>query len=76
MVGFTKTGYMKGNYWLKVDGTQFTELLTYDESANVPDVAYSTVEEYSGSNIQFIIFNVFLKGLLKSISVEHNMRSQ
>ena len=76
MVGFTVTDFPKGYYWVKVDGTQFTELLKYDEQANVPHVAHSTVEEFFGSNIQFIIFNVFLKGLLKSISVEHNMRSQ
>ena len=40
-----------------------------------PDVAHSTIDEFYGSNIQLITFNVFLKGHLKPISVEHNMRS-
>ena len=29
--GISRNNLYEGNYWLKVDGTQFTELLTYNE---------------------------------------------
>ena len=54
-IGFTKTDFFDkvdfGYYWLKVEETLFEELPTYDEMANAPKIAHSTVEEFFGNNI-------------------------
>ena len=74
-LGFTETGEFEGDYWLKVNDTLFGELTKFIDKS-VPDIAHSTIDEFKGSNILRIDFNLFLKGILKPISLEHNKRSE
>ena len=58
-----------------MDATQFGELPKFYEK-DVPHIAHSTIEEHRGSIILRIDYNLFLDGLLKPISLEHNQRSE
>ena len=60
--------------WLLVNETPFEELPKFEEKVTIPEIAHSTVDEFNGSSVQLITFNLFLKGHLKPVSVEHNMR--
>ena len=66
---------LQGQYWLTINETEFSELPRFEEEIEVPEIAHSTIVEHFGNNVQRIDFNLFLKGLLQPISVEHNMRS-
>ena len=58
-----------------MDETPFEDLIDYMEAFEVPEVAYSVIEDHQGANTKRIDFYPFFDGIQTPISLEHNMRS-